>query len=277
MDIALDKEYSPSMWSRRFSTGDKVLEFHVNFVTEESRRVREKFKYETISYGTKVNENFDIFGVDLPADAPIVVYVHGGYWQQLTKEVSAYCVDPLVSNGYKVVVVEYDLCPTVRLSDLVQQMAKCGAFILNELTFCGHSAGAHLILCMIDKLITTEVTVLPVTSLYLISGIYDLTDLQHTSINDANILSVDASNVEQLSPLKFNLSKWSYQVFRVNIYVAEDDSPTFIKQSLKLFSRMNDKTSKAKVRFVENCDHFDIVEKLSEKSFEITQDLINKK
>lgn len=43
---------------------------------------------------------------------------------------SAYCVDPLVSNGCKAIVVEYDLCPTVTLSDLIKQITKCGVFIL---------------------------------------------------------------------------------------------------------------------------------------------------
>lgn len=64
------------------------------------------------------------------ADAPIIVYIHGGYWQQLTKDMSAYCVDPLVSNGSKVIVVEYDLCPSVALSEIVMQITKCGEFIL---------------------------------------------------------------------------------------------------------------------------------------------------
>ncbi len=48
----------------------------------------------------------------------------------MTKEMSAYCVDPLVSNGFKVIVVGYDLCPAVTLNELVQQITKCGKFVL---------------------------------------------------------------------------------------------------------------------------------------------------
>lgn len=191
-------------------------------------------------------------------------------------------MDPLVSNGFRVIVVEYDLCPTVKLSDLIEQITKCGEFILNyakrvkcsQLTFCGHSAGAHLILCMIDSLLESSSESLRIHSLYLISGIYDLTELQHTSINKENLLSIEASKVDQLSPLKFNLKNWSDQQFSVNIYVAEHDSPTFIKQSLKLLRMLDEKKQKVKIRLIENCDHFDIVEKMSEESFEVTQDLI---
>ncbi|KAG4065940.1 hypothetical protein HA402_008936 [Bradysia odoriphaga] len=195
---------------------------------------------------------------------------------------SAYCVDPLVSNGYRVIVVEYDLCPTVTLKKVIQQITECGRFILNyaermqcgQLTFCGHSAGAHLILCMIENIQRTSVKLVPIYSLFLISGIYDLTELQHTSINKDNILTIDASNVDELSPLKFDFKNWSRQQFHVNICVAENDSNTFIKQSLKLLNRLNANEMKTKLCFIENCDHFDIVEKLSDESFELTQDLL---
>lgn len=65
-------------------------------------------------------------------DAPIFVYIHGGYWQRLNKSISAYCVDPLVTAGIKVIVLEYDLCPTVTLSELVEQVTKFGKFILTN-------------------------------------------------------------------------------------------------------------------------------------------------
>lgn len=67
---------------------------------------------------------------DFITDAPIVVYIHGGYWQQLSKDMSAYCIDPLVSSGVKVIVIEYDLCPAVTVSEIVQQITECGEFIL---------------------------------------------------------------------------------------------------------------------------------------------------
>lgn len=65
-------------------------------------------------------------------DAPVFVYIHGGYWQKLNKSISAYCVNPLVTAGIKVIVLEYDLCPTVTLSELVEQVARFGEFILSH-------------------------------------------------------------------------------------------------------------------------------------------------
>ena len=44
-------------------------------------------------------------------DAPVFVYIHGGYWQMLSKDISSYCVPPLYNAGIKVVVPDYDLAP----------------------------------------------------------------------------------------------------------------------------------------------------------------------
>jgi len=60
------------------------------------------------------------------------------------------------------------------------------------------------------------------------------------------------------------------------MYVAEHDSPTFISQSFKLSERLQEGDLKVKINLIDNCDHFDIVEKLSDVTFQITQDLIKK-
>lgn len=60
------------------------------------------------------------------------MYIHGGYWKKLSKSISAYCVDPLVKAGVKVIVLEYDLCPKLTLSELVEQVARFGEFVLKH-------------------------------------------------------------------------------------------------------------------------------------------------
>lgn len=44
-------------------------------------------------------------------DAPIFLFIHGGYWQEFTKDLSAFAASSLVSQGIKVYVTGYDLCP----------------------------------------------------------------------------------------------------------------------------------------------------------------------
>lgn len=63
----LEKEYSPSVWNKRFNTGKEVLDFHMKFVEEKTKEPRIQFKCDlNISYGNGVNEKFDIFHNDLP-------------------------------------------------------------------------------------------------------------------------------------------------------------------------------------------------------------------
>lgn len=70
-------------------------------------------------------------------DAPIHVFIHGGYWQELDKTISAYIVRPLVENGIKVIVLDYDLCPRITLAQLVDQIQRAGEFIINYATKLG--------------------------------------------------------------------------------------------------------------------------------------------
>ena len=87
--------------------------------------------FDTNSYGAGSRQKFDIYGTNLPKDAPIFVYIHGGYWQEVDKEDSAYCVGPLINSGCKVIILDYDLCPTVTLDQLVDQVNRAGEFILS--------------------------------------------------------------------------------------------------------------------------------------------------
>lgn len=70
-------------------------------------------------------------------DAPLHVFIHGGYWQELDKTISAYIVRPLVENGIKVIVLDYDLCPRITLAQLVDQIQRAGEFIINYATKLG--------------------------------------------------------------------------------------------------------------------------------------------
>lgn len=149
--------------------------------------------------------------------------------------------------------------------------------VCRRISFAGHSAGAHLTLCMIDQLLNRFEGPSRIDSVYLISGVYDLMHLQHTtSVNENNCLSLTSDNVDQLSPLKFDYTKWSNQRININIYVGEYETPTFIKQSMEMFVRFVD-GFRVRLRFVLDHDHFTIVENLSQKTFELTQDILLEK
>lgn len=70
-------------------------------------------------------------------DAPLFVYIHGGFWQELDKETSAYCVGPLVKAGIRVIILDYDLCPSVTLEQITKQIERAADVVLNYATELG--------------------------------------------------------------------------------------------------------------------------------------------
>lgn len=64
-----------------------------------------------IRYGPGDRQLLDVYEDMLISSNYTFVYIHGGYWQELNKDISAYCVEPLVNAGIRVVIPGYDLAP----------------------------------------------------------------------------------------------------------------------------------------------------------------------
>jgi arylformamidase len=121
---------------------------------EQARKVRDSAKsWLNVAYGSSPREMLDIYAADRPA-GPVLVYIHGGYWRSGSKEDNCNFVPTLTKRGATVVLVEYDLCPQVTVTDIVRQTrAAIGWTYRNiseyggdpsKLFVSGHSAGGHL-------------------------------------------------------------------------------------------------------------------------------------
>jgi len=263
-----------------------LVENHVEF----GNRVSDGNRYAincllNFSYGESFRQQLDIYGVNLPTDAPIIVYVHGGFWQKMNKYTSSYAVKPFVENSAKVFVIDHDLCPDVPLTEIVRQFQKAVERIFGyaaehktkSVSFIGHSSGAHLI----TYLFTTDMIkrlgdkFKLVKNIYLISGVYDVSELRTAkSVNRDNLLSIDDGNVEALSPLKQSFEHLkSYNVV-FDAFVGGDESPTIQRHSREFIAHLKQSKIQANFHLMEGLDHFDVVEKLSEINYDITQKII---
>ena len=233
-----------------------------------------------IAYGESSRQKLDIYGDNLSPDSPLFVFVHGGYWQMCDKQSSSFFVGPLVKSGIRVIVIGYDLCPTVTLAQLVEQVKRSFKWVseyiaknsIKMISFAGHSAGAHLLACVLTKDFINSIAADAKMNAYFISGIYDLGELYLTkAANDSNILSLDEKTARDLSPQFYDFDHLKNRQMKLFVWVGEHESAKFKEQSEKFAAS----ALSTNYQVIYGLDHFDIVEKLSESDFHLTQQIIN--
>jgi arylformamidase len=164
---------------------------------------REQHAPRRITYGPDARHTIDLFAGG--GSGPIVVFIHGGYWQALDGSSFSHCSRGLNAHGVDVAIPTYDLCPQVSVDDIIAQMRSAArelARLGRPLVVSGHSAGGHLSACMLATDWTAIDPALPsdlVVAAYAISGLFDLAPLVETSINGA--LRLDRDTAKAASPL----------------------------------------------------------------------------
>ncbi|KAJ8001569.1 hypothetical protein DPEC_G00170840 [Dallia pectoralis] len=277
----LERQYSPSVWSRRMSADD-VIKSHVTALTEGTVRARGLAQtLLNVPYGDGEGEKLDVY---LPTttspDVPLVIYIHGGYWQFLSKEESGFMAVPLVHKGVVVVAVGYDIAPKGNMDLMVSQVRRSVASIVQQYShisgvyLCGHSAGAHLA-AMVLSTDWSQYNVTPqIKGAFLVSGIYDLQPILSTYVNEPLKMTVEVALRNSPSQLVPQL-KLSSSNCDIVVAVAQDDSPEFWKQS-KDYYKVLESAGGLNVTFedVPNTDHFNIIEQLVNEDYHLTQLLL---
>ncbi len=78
------------------------------------------------AYGTGERHRYDLFPAASPrAGAPILLFIHGGYWQALDKTSFSHMAAGANAHGLDVAVMSYDLCPQVKLAKIVDEVIAC--------------------------------------------------------------------------------------------------------------------------------------------------------
>jgi arylformamidase len=157
-----------------------------------------------LSYGPAERQALDIFWPASGRDAPLAIFLHGGYWQSLDRAWFSHLAAGLTSRGVAVAMPSYDLCPTVTLAQLVEQVREAAAFLYRRhgrpMTAFGHSAGGHLTaMLMATDWVSRGLPAGMIAAGFAISGLFDLAPLVATTVNGA--LRLDEAEARRLSPL----------------------------------------------------------------------------
>ncbi|MGA0862276.1 MAG: alpha/beta hydrolase [Ilumatobacteraceae bacterium] len=185
--------------------------------------------------------------------APLLVYIHGGYWQQLSAAESLFNAADAVRHGVSLHAVDYDLAPRATIEGIIAQCTRDIAVTVERLrpsrtVLAGCSAGAHIAaMCARVPEIAAAVD-----GLALLSGIYDLRPLVVTPTNDA--LGLDADRAALLSPMLLEPPP----VRAALCAVGRHESSEFIRQNAEFARRLTSAAPGVVDAVVDERDHFDL-------------------
>ncbi len=189
-------------------------------------------RHVAMSYGDTARQTIDLFHAESGVDAPLAVFIHGGWWRSLEPASFSHMAAGLNAHGISVAVPGYDLCPQVGIADIIEEMRAallllwrtCGKRML----VYGHSAGGHLAAAMMA---TDWPALAPGTPAdlvpagYGISGVYDLSPLTDVSMNAD--FRLDAAGARAVSPLYWPAPRG----FAFDAAVGALESSEFLRQS----------------------------------------------
>lgn len=177
---------------------------HVDFFARwaaESAAVRGSLRCRIdVAYGKSNAEKLDVFPAPQKG-APLLVFIHGGYWRSLDKGDFSYLAPAYVEAGVTFVSVNYELAPAANMDEIVRQARGAVAWVRSNarrlggdpgaVFVAGHSAGGHLAAMV--------AAAQPVQGVCAVSGLYDLEPVRHTFVNDD--LRLDEDTARRNSPL----------------------------------------------------------------------------
>lgn len=179
-----------------------------------------------LPYGVRAREVFDLFEPEDAAQGTLI-FVHGGYWRSTDKDLWTHLAAGPLAQGWRVAMVDYDLCPDVTIAQITAQVAAAVAVIADRcpgpLRLAGHSAGGHLVARMLDPVVAGD-WLDRVEGVVPISPLSDLEPLMKTSMNADFGLTPGTARAE--SPVHQPVPS-----VPVTIWVGGAERPAFLDQA----------------------------------------------
>ncbi len=235
---------------------------------ERSQRLAERLpEHLDLRCGPRERQRIDFFGTESSpsSSAPLLLFLHGGYWQMRRKETFRFLASGPLPHGICVALAGYTLAPEQTLAGIVEEVRTALRWLRehaaglgadpDRIVVAGWSAGGHL-----ATMLAEEAGVVGVLA---ISGIFDLEPIRLGILNQK--LRLKRNEVPLLSPSRRRLSE--KPLFAV---CGSKELPELQRQTWD-FARLRAAAScPGGVLTLEGHDHFSILRELENPEGNIT-------
>ncbi|WP_107655726.1 alpha/beta hydrolase [Nocardia suismassiliense] len=251
----LDREYSPSSaardpagtlrrYRRRSDTARSRLDVHI-----------------AVPYGAGHGERCHVFpavpqGIRGP-ETPALVFVHGGHWQESGIDDACFAARQAVRHGCAYVAVGYGLAPDRTVPGMIASVARALEWLAGtgpllgidpeRLHVAGSSAGAHLLAAALAGTDAPRVR-----SACLLSGLYDLTEIPETYVNEAVRLTPETARA--CSPLRMPAPRCD----SILLAAGQHETRTYLRQHEQYAEHLAAQQIPVDAQVVSGRDHFDL-------------------
>jgi arylformamidase len=241
----------------------------------EAYRTAHKDAELGLAYGKSPREKIDLFWPAAGRTVPIALFIHGGYWRSLDPAGFSHLAAGVNASGIALALVGYDLCPAVTIETIIAQVRAATIFLhrrhARRFVAAGHSAGGHLSACLVAtdwKKFAADLPQDLVPAGLSISGLFDLTPLMRTSMNQE--LRIEPASVERISPLGWNVA--SDRVF--DAWVGRDESGEFLRHSRDVADAWGRKGVATRYVEVARTNHFTVLDPLADPASAMSSRLV---
>jgi arylformamidase len=228
-----------------------------------------------LAYGPTPRQAIDLF-LSRARAAPLLVFIHGGYWQSRDRKDFSFVAGPLLERGAAVALLGYDLAPAVRMDTIVEEVRAGLAWLYRHaaahgcdparLHVAGHSAGGHLA----AMALTTDWRSLGlpedvIKGVCAISGVFDLEPIRLCYLNE--VVGLDQGEARRNSPLHLPL----HGRCPVSVVVGELETRAFHEQSQSFAARLERDGWPCQLLVQPKVEHFGIVMSMAEADAPVVQ------
>ncbi|WP_326535369.1 alpha/beta hydrolase [Pseudorhodoferax sp.] len=211
-------DHDPAWYDAQYHTRAAIPEHPeiLRYWTEASQAARARLRGRLdLRYGEGTKETLDLFPAAQQsgqAGAPLLIYIHGGFWRALDKRDHSFVAEPFVAAGASVALLNYALAPYASIEHIVLQLVRAVAWIWREaealgvdrqrIALAGHSAGGHLAATLLAcrwREVERRMPAQPLRGALALSGLYELEPLRHAPFLAPDLKLTEASALK-LSP-----------------------------------------------------------------------------